>query len=126
MWTASSIASLRSCGRLPLLRISSGVFGPDEEGTVAVPAVDESADLGVEVSDGAKGAAADGLQSMVPKKTSTRFSQLPEVGVKCTEIRAGRRPAMPSTRVVCEFDVIFHDQVQLAAEIGTGDLMKEP
>jgi hypothetical protein len=56
-------------------------------GPVGVPGVDEGADLGVEVFDGAEGAASDGLPVDDPKKTSTRFSHDPDVGVKCTEIR---------------------------------------
>jgi hypothetical protein len=39
-----------------------GGLGPDERvGAVVVPAVDEAADLGVELLDGAERAAADGL-----------------------------------------------------------------
>jgi len=38
-----------------------GGLGPDERVCAVVPAVDEGADLGVEVLDGAEGAAADRL-----------------------------------------------------------------
>jgi hypothetical protein len=38
-----------------------GGLGPDEGVAPVVPAVDESADLGVKVPDGAEAAAADGL-----------------------------------------------------------------
>jgi hypothetical protein len=46
---------------LAFLRISSAVFGPHEGVFAVVPAVDEGADLGVELADGAEAAAVDGL-----------------------------------------------------------------
>ncbi len=64
-----------------------GGLGPDERLAAFIPPVDEGADGCDQVLDGGEGAAADRLPGDDPKKISTRFSQLPEVGVKCSWTR---------------------------------------
>jgi hypothetical protein len=65
----------------------AGGLGPDEGAAALVPALDEGADRGDEFLDAVKGSAAIACLVMMPKKTSTRFSQDPEVGVKRSVIR---------------------------------------
>ena len=61
---------------------------------------------------------------MIPKKTSTRFSQEPEVGVKCRVIRG--LLGQPGLDVgVLVGGVVVHHDVQLAARVGLGDLLEE-
>jgi hypothetical protein len=61
---------------------------------------------------------------MIEKKTSTRFSQDPEVGVKCRVIRGCR--ASQAHRGVFVGGVLVHHQVQSPARVGLGDLFEEP
>src|SRR3954464_7893287 len=62
-------------------------LGPHEWVASVVPAVDEQTDLGGEVASDAKVPRWMACLSMIPNQASTRFSQDPEVGVKCTWIR---------------------------------------
>lgn len=61
--------------------------GPGEGVAALVPALDEGADRGDELLDASKDPWRIARLVMMPKKTSTRFSQAPEVGVKCSVIR---------------------------------------
>jgi hypothetical protein len=49
-----------------------GSFGPDERVCAVVPAVDERADLGVEVADGPEGAAVDAGEVLLDRRTAVR------------------------------------------------------
>ncbi len=61
---------------------------------------------------------------MMPKKASTRFSQLPDVGVKCSVTRGLRASQLTTAGVFVGAVVVAHD-VQLAARVGLGDLLEE-
>ncbi len=67
-----------------------GGFGPHERFAAFVPGGDERADGVDEFADAGEAAAADGLTADDGENTSTRFSQLPEVGVKCSWMRGLR------------------------------------
>ena len=76
-----------------------GGLGPDEGLAAVVPAVDEGADLGVEVFDGAEAAAVDGL-AFDDAEPETRFNHDPDVGVKWVVIRGlARNQSRTSTRL---------------------------
>ena len=60
---------------------------------------------------------------MIPKNTSTRLSQDPEVGVKCSVTR-GFFAAGLDLGVLVGVVVVDHD-VQLPARVGAGDLPQE-
>ncbi len=65
-----------------------GGHGPDEGVLALVPAVDEGAELRVEVLDGLEDAAAHSLAYHGAGQNSTRFIHDAWVGVKCTTKRA--------------------------------------
>jgi hypothetical protein len=56
-------------------------------GAAVVPGVDEALDGGDEVGHGGKLPRRSAWRVRIEKKTSTRFSQEPEIGVKCRVIR---------------------------------------
>jgi hypothetical protein len=62
-------------------------FGPDERVTAVVPAVDEGADLGVEVLDRAEGAAVDGLLLDDAEPDLDQVEPRPGGRGKCTWMR---------------------------------------
>lgn len=64
-----------------------GGLGPGEWVAALVLAVDEGADLGVEVLDGGEDSSAMAARSMTEKKISTMLSQEALVGVKWTWTR---------------------------------------
>jgi len=83
------------------VRFREGLFGglgPDEWVGSVVPAVDEGADLGVEVADGAEGASVDGLAFDDAKPDLDEVQPRPEVGVKWTLIR-GFAASQPRTSI---------------------------
>ena len=61
---------------------------------------------------------------MMPKNTSTRLSQEPEVGVKCSVIRGLLRQPGLDVGVLVGVVVVEHD-VQLGARVGPRDVLEE-
>ncbi len=60
---------------------------------------------------------------MIEKKTSTRCSHEPEVGVKCSVIRGLSQPGLDFGMLVGP--VVVADHVQLTSWVGAGDLLQE-
>ena len=81
--------------------MSSAVVSQVNGFAAVVVGVDEPADRGDESSTDAKLPRWMAWRVMIAKKVSTRLSQLPDVGVKCSMIRGLRSSHLPTLGCLC-------------------------
>jgi hypothetical protein len=101
-----------------------GCLGPGERVAAVVPAVDEGADRGDELSDAVKRSTADRLAGDDPEEHLDGVEPRPRCrGEVQRDLGVFGQPLVDV--VVLVGVVVVDDDVQLAAGVGAGDLLRE-